>query len=153
MKIDATDEAIIRAFQVDGRQSNREVSRALNISEGTVRQRLRKLLRARAVEFDVVVDHAQVGIQFVAYVRVSVAPRHLSSFLDTCQRLPEIFYLAHVVGRFNVMALIAVRTAVEALEVINTKVEPLRGVEEIEIRQVVRAAKHDFHETVIGKHD
>jgi Lrp/AsnC family transcriptional regulator, regulator for asnA, asnC and gidA len=151
MKIDAVDESIIAAFQEDGRQSNREVARALNVSEGTVRQRLAKLLKAGVVEFDVVVDHRQVEIDFVAYLRISVAPNHLEPFLAACEKLPDIFYLAHVAGRFNVQALICTHTPADALRVINSKIEVLRGVHEIAIRQVVAARKHDFHEMVVVK--
>ena len=151
MKVDAVDEAIIAAFQEDGRQSNREIARRLNVSEGTVRQRLKRLTDAGAVEFDVVVDHAQMGIGFVAFVRAAVSPRHLESFLNVCARLPDVFYVAAVAGRFNVLTLICTPTAEDGLRLINGHVEKLKGVSDIEIRQVVGFKKHDFRETVIAK--
>ncbi|MFM9125403.1 MAG: Lrp/AsnC family transcriptional regulator, partial [Actinomycetota bacterium] len=41
--LDATDEAILRALQEDGRRSYRSVARDVGVSEGTVRARVRKL--------------------------------------------------------------------------------------------------------------
>ena len=52
MKIDSTDTAIIKAFQQDGRQSNREVARKLDVSEGMIRQRLKKMIKSGAIRFD-----------------------------------------------------------------------------------------------------
>ncbi|MFT5501012.1 MAG: Lrp/AsnC family transcriptional regulator for asnA, asnC and gidA, partial [Woeseiaceae bacterium] len=105
MKIDAVDEAIMAAFQEDGRQSNREVARKLEVSEGSIRQRLKKLQDGGAIRFDVVTDYAQMGIDFVALFRASVEPRHLERFLKSAGQLPELCYLAAVAGRFNIIAL------------------------------------------------
>ena len=151
MKLDSIDEAIVAAFQEDGRQSNSEIARRLNVSEGTVRQRLKKLTDTGTVQFDVVVDIGQMGIGFVAFVRAAVAPRHLESFLDACAKLPDVFYVAAVAGRFNVLALLCAPNAEDGLRLINAHLEKQRGLSEIEIRQVVGFKKHDFRETVIAK--
>lgn len=151
MKIDDTDEAIMAAFQVDGRQSNREVARRLAVSEGTVRQRLRKLQDGGAIRFDVVTDPQYLGIDFVAFVRVSVSPKHLETFLDAAGRLSEVWYLAAMVGRYNVQAIICTTTAQAAMEMINAKVETLDGVNEVQIRPVVGHCKQDVHEVVVPK--
>lgn len=151
MKIDAVDEAIIAAFQEDGRQSNREVARKLEVSEGSIRQRLKKLQDGGAVRFDVVTDYAKMGVDFVALIRVSVEPRHLQEFLTSAGQLPELWYLAAVVGRFNIIALIATSSAAVAMHTINSQVEQLDGVNEIEVRPMVGGAKHDFYEIVFPK--
>ncbi|MYE80869.1 MAG: Lrp/AsnC family transcriptional regulator, partial [Gammaproteobacteria bacterium] len=78
MKIDGTDEAIMAVLQRDGRLSNREVARRLEISEGQVRQRLRKLFNGGAIRFDAVTDGRAMGINFVAFVKVSVEPTALA---------------------------------------------------------------------------
>ena len=148
MNVDATDEAIIAAFQEDGRQSNREVARRLDISEGTVRQRLKKMQDAGAIRFDVVSDNAHMGIDFVAFIHASVEPRHLEDFLEAAEAIPDLWYLAAVAGRFNVIALIATPSAAEAMTTIRSKVERLAGVNEIRVRPVVGTVKNDFCEMV-----
>jgi len=151
MKIDQTDEAIIEAFQLDGRQSNREVARTLGVSEGTVRQRLKKLQDAGAIRFDVVSDSTVMGIDFVAFIRVSVQPKHLEDFLETATRISELWYLAAVAGRFNVIAVIATTSASNAMQIINSQVEGLTGVNEIDVRTVADSAKYDFYEIVVPR--
>ncbi len=151
MKIDDVDRAIMAEFQRDGRQSNREVARSLDVSEGTVRQRLNKLQRGGVVRFDVVTDAARMGIGFVAFLRAAVVPRHLEPFLDRCVELPDIWYVAALSGRFNAQALICTDTAATASDLVGEKLAKLEGVHEVEIRQVVRQKKHDFTEIVIPK--
>lgn len=151
MKIDALDERIIDAFQHDGRQSNREVARRLGVSEGTVRQRLRKLQAMGAVHFDVVTSAAAVGIEYIAFVRASVAPRHLEAFLSACERIEHIWYLAAISGRFNAQALICTRDAAEAVDIVNGQMASLAGVHEVQIRQVVGQTKHDYLEMVVPR--
>ena len=148
-RFDDVDEAIITEFQLDGRQSNREVARKLNISEGTVRQRLAKLQEAQAIRFDVVTDPTQSEIGFVAFVRLSVAPNKLEAVLDACALLPDLWYLAAVSGRYNIMALISCATSQVAMDVINGSIRILSGVNEIDIRTVVSSTRHDFHEIVV----
>ena len=142
---------MIAVFQADGRLSNTEVARRLGVSEGTIRQRLRKLQDGGAIRFDVVRDAARMGVEFVAFIRASVAPRHLEPFLKAATQLPDLWYLATVAGRFNVIALVAARSAADAVHTINTRVERLEGVNEIEVRPVAHQIKHDFHEMVIPR--
>lgn len=151
MKIDDVDEAIIAAFREDGRQSNREVARRLDLSEGTIRQRLKKLQGGGAVRFDVVSDAAHMGMNFVAYVRASVAPAHLEEMLNRMTELPEIWYAAAAVGRFNVIAVIVTESASRAMETINTGLESLAGINDIDVRPIAEQIKHDFYEIVIPK--
>jgi DNA-binding Lrp family transcriptional regulator len=43
MKLSKADESILQILEINGRTSNREVARQLNISEGMVRVRLKKM--------------------------------------------------------------------------------------------------------------
>lgn len=151
MKIDGMDEAVMAVLQQDGRLSNREVARRLEISEGQVRQRLRKLLDGGAIRFDAVTDGRAMGINFVAFVKVSVAPKHLEAFLQACAEFEDVWYLAALSGRFNVMALLCTENAIDAMHIVNRRMRPLAGVNEIELRQVVGGVKHDYHEIVVPR--
>lgn len=138
-------------LQEDGRLSNREVARRLDISEGQVRQRLRKLLNGGAILFDAVTDAESMGIRFVAFVKVSVAPKHLEAFLETCTQFEDVWYLAALSGRFNVMALLCMEDATDAMRIVNRRMRPLDGVNEIEVLQIVGGVKHNYHEIVVPR--
>ena len=81
IKTYAIDDGIMAILREDGRLSNREVARRLDVSEGTVRQRLKKLQDAGAIRIGVVTDANRVGLAVSAWVRVAVSPEHTDSAL------------------------------------------------------------------------
>ena len=62
MSFDPLDAAILDLLRQNGRMSNREIGRALDISEGTVRQRLKKLEDRKAMRLGVVIDIEAAGM-------------------------------------------------------------------------------------------
>ena len=76
MKRDAIDQRIIALLNEDARRSNRNIGRALELSEGAVRQRIRKLEDNKVITLGVVTDKRASGLMCSAYVRVKTSPRH-----------------------------------------------------------------------------
>ena len=103
-----------------------------------MRQRLRKLLNGGAVRFDAVTDGRAMGIDFIAFVKVSVVPKHLEAFLRTCAEFEDVWYLAALSGRFNVLAGCARRTRSTRCTSSTAVCGPSTGSTRIEVRQVSR---------------
>jgi DNA-binding Lrp family transcriptional regulator len=149
IKTDAVDDGIMAILREDGRLSNREVARRLDVSEGTVRQRLKKLQDAGAIRIGVVTDANRTGVAVSAWVRIAVAPEHADSALRTFAGLDEALYVAAIAGRFNVMIVLGAANQLELMRVINTKIESSRGVAEVDVRIIAQTVKHDIHEVVV----
>jgi len=149
VKTDAIDDGIMAILREDGRLSNREVARRLDVSEGTVRQRLKKLQDAGAIRIGVVTDANRVGLAVSAWVRVAVSPEHTDSALRTFCGLDEALYVAAIAGRFNIMVVLGAANQFELMRTINTKIESSRGVTEVDVRIIVQTIKHDIHEVVV----
>ncbi len=129
----------------DGRLSNREVARRLDVSEGTVRQRLKKLEDARAIRMGVVVDPGKLGLGLSATVLVAVEPSRLQGALDAFSRLPEVSYAASITGSFNLFVLITTVDIQALRELVNAQIERFTGVHRVEVRPVVATLKHEYH--------
>lgn len=149
VETDDIDERIIALLREDGRRSNREVARRLNLSEGTVRQRLKKLQDAGAIRIGVIADPLQLGFQCVAYVRMSVAPKHFEEALNALAAIDEVTYVGATAGRYDVIAMLIARDLAGLLTLVNESVAPIRGIETIDVRQVVKSLKHDFYQMAI----
>jgi Lrp/AsnC family transcriptional regulator, regulator for asnA, asnC and gidA len=146
---DAVDEGIMAILRDDGRLSNREVARRLEVSEGTVRQRLKKLQDAGAIRIGVVADANRVGFAISAWVRVSVAPEHTDHALRTFSCLDEAPYVAAVSGRYNVLVVLIATNQLELMRVVNAKIETCSGVSRVDVRIIAQTVKYDIHEVVV----
>lgn len=149
VKTDAVDDGIMEILREDGRLSNREVARRLDVSEGTVRQRLKKLQDAGAIRIGVVTDANRVGFAVSAWVRVSVTPEHADHALQTFTNLDEVQYVAAMAGRYNVLVVLAAVNQLELMRVVNAKIESCRGVSEVDVRIIAQTIKHNIHEVVV----
>ncbi len=56
MKIDSVDEAIVDTLQRNGRTSNKEMAQKLEVSEGTIRNRIARLIQNRYLTVKGLVD-------------------------------------------------------------------------------------------------
>jgi Lrp/AsnC family transcriptional regulator for asnA, asnC and gidA len=142
--LDQVDKEIIALLKRDGRMSNREIGRALDVSEGTVRNRLRHLFDAKAVQLAAVIGASASGLSAAAFVRMTVAPakaRQVAIEAATCAEAPFVGLAA---GRYNVIVLVAVRDREELARFIHGKLALLDGVVAVDTRELVRSIKHRF---------
>ena len=149
VETDDIDEAILLILREDGRCSNREVGRRLDLSEGTVRQRLKKLQDAGAIRIGVVADPAQLGLVCNAYVRLSVAPKYYEEALSALAALDEVAYVGATVGRYDVILVVVARNLERLLALVNDKIDGIRGVKAVNVKPIVKSLKHDFYQMAI----
>ncbi len=150
-RTDDLDESILRLLRDDGRLSNREVARRLDVSEGTVRHRLKRLEDARAIRIGAVVDPASLGIGATANVMVAIDPAHLPNALEGFAKLPGVEYVAAITGRFNVLVSIGAADLSGLRAVVSDGLERLEGVRAVEIRPMVRTLKPEWHVVAIPR--
>jgi len=145
LQTDDVDESILQVLRDNGRLSNREVARRLAISEGTVRQRLKKLEDARAIRIGAVVDAAHLGVGATANVKVTIDPVQLPKALEAFSKLPGVAYVGAITGRFNVFVSIAATNLTDLRTVVSEGIERFDGVQAVELRLVMRTPKNEHH--------
>jgi Lrp/AsnC family transcriptional regulator for asnA, asnC and gidA len=150
---DNVDDQIIALLREDGRLSNREVGRRLEISEGMVRQRLKKLEDANAIRIGAVVDPRKLGLGVTATVLVSVEPSRLRGALETFSRLPEVQFASSIMGQFNVFVLLAAQDLDALRTLVNAQIERFTGVHRVDVRLIVGTRKHEYHVINIPRGD
>ena len=151
MRTDEVDEQIMQLLCDDGRLSNREVARRLEISEGTVRQRLKKLEDANAIRMGLVVDPARLGIGFAAQVMLSVEPASLDRTLDVFSKLPDVHYVASITGQFNVLISMTAVNMPALAQMVEAQIQSIKGIHRVEVRPMISTPKHDYHLIAISR--
>jgi Lrp/AsnC family transcriptional regulator for asnA, asnC and gidA len=144
MVLDDIDMAIVKELQKNGRSSNRKVALELGISEGTIRQRLKKLEAAKAMRLGLVIDSEASGQTVAALVRIKAQPRQAQAIARRIAESPTCAFVALTVGRFDMIALVTATTREELVKVIDTEIAVMAGVLQLDVREPVAYAKHRF---------
>lgn len=149
-EMDQIDRDIIALLKRDGRMSNREAARALNISEGTVRNRLRRLMDEKVVQLAAVVGAAASGLAASAFVRMSVEGAKARQIATEAAAFEEVSFVGLTAGRFNVLVLVSVRDRQALVTFVHSKLGLLSGVKTLDTREIVRTFKHRFDRVKIS---
>jgi DNA-binding Lrp family transcriptional regulator len=110
--MDALDSAIVGMLQSDGRQSNRDIAKALGVAPSTTLERMRAL-RARGVLTGVhaTVDLAAIGRPVQGMVTVRLRPQSrqtVQGFRDFVLKLPETLQVFVTTGTEDLLIHVAV---------------------------------------------
>src|SRR5947209_12741654 len=96
---DATDRAILRELQEDGRRSFRAIARSVGVSEGTVRSRVRRIEEAGALRILAFVDPSRLGSSVLALMLIRCEGERLDDLVELVVAMPEVTYASTLLGR------------------------------------------------------
>ena len=114
--LDEVDYAIIDLLREDGRLPYRAVARELDLTEATVRSRVKRLEESGTMRVVAVTDIEAAGYQMLLAIGVQVENRSPSEVAKDLAKVPEIFSVNVVVGTHDVEVLVVA----EDLEALNT---------------------------------
>jgi Lrp/AsnC family transcriptional regulator, regulator for asnA, asnC and gidA len=101
--LDALDQGIIRALQRDGRTTYSAMAKTLGVTEGTVRNRLSRLLADRTIRVVAVADLIRVGMHATAITGLNVQRSRMKAALATLMEMNEVRYIAVTTGTFDII--------------------------------------------------
>jgi Lrp/AsnC family transcriptional regulator for asnA, asnC and gidA len=105
--MDELDRKIIGILQVDGRASNAKIARQLEVSEGTIRRRLKRLIEDEAIQVVALPEPSKLGYNTEAIVGIQVDPGKLEDVANELGRVPETLNVSVTTGAFDVFAWVA----------------------------------------------
>lgn len=144
MKLDSTDTAILDALKDNGRVSNREVARALGLSESLVRQRLKKMEEGKAMRLGLVADMTSLGFRSSMIVRLRTSPSQARAIAACIAQSAYCAFAGVTLGRFDVLAYLIAPTRQDVAAMIERDIASLEGVLEIDVREPIGSAKQRF---------
>lgn len=113
MKIDATNERILRELSRDGRLPNLELAARVGLSPSACLRRVQELERAGVIRgYRAVLDAGKLGIGFVAYVTVGLNAHTKAAqeaFERAVSRAPEVRECHNVTGTVEYLLRIEAR--------------------------------------------
>jgi len=145
VELDELDHGITELLMRDGRQSNREIGRRLDVSEGTVRSHIKRLEDAGLMRIVAQIDPHAAGVAGVsAHVGFEVqgpSSRRLATWLVG---RPEAAKVALTVGAHQVFAVVAANSHSDLVELI-TEYRAQKGVRRVHVMENIENLHHVYH--------
>ncbi len=98
-KLDSLDEQILMRLQDDARRSYREIATDLQISVGTVHNRIKRLMKAKVlVGFQPVLNSKMLGYELCFFILITIKGGHSSEVLDLIKNNANVRAVYHTTG-------------------------------------------------------
>jgi DNA-binding Lrp family transcriptional regulator len=145
VELDAVDIAILQELQIDGRLSNVELARRINLSPPATHTRLKRLEEQDYIRrFVALLDQEKVGFDMTCFISVSLQlhqVEELEGFRAIINDIPEVLECFHVTGEFDYLLKVIIRNRQDLQYFVVNKLTPIPGVARIHTSLVLTEVK------------
>ncbi len=96
---------ILSILEDNGRATNREIAEAVGVSEGTVRNRIERLMRDDVLRIVGVTNPARLGLNTAAVISISAELSRITSIAERIAEAPGVVYVGYSTGNADIIAL------------------------------------------------
>ena len=145
ISLDELDHKIIERLGHDARVSNREIGREFDLTEGTIRSRLKRLLDNRVIRVAAVTNANRLRNPILAYLWVEAdTAADIEKVAESLAQLPEIGFVATTLGRADVLAMTRVENGNELTDFLHQTIDKIPGVRRVRYSLGQNFIKHDY---------
>lgn len=143
-EIDETDIEIVKKLEEDGRASFREIAEDLDVSEGTVYNRVKRMQKNGIIKgFSVRSDSFKLGKDLEAVIGLRVDGEYLVEVEEELSKKDPVRCVYDVTGEYDVILIARFETRAELNEFIKNTIAS-EYVERSATHVVLNAVKEDF---------
>ena len=126
--MDKLNKKLIQELQGDGRKSYTKLAEILGVTEGTVRKRVKTMNKEGIINIRAVLNPNKVGYKLVCMMALQVNIADLHKVAETLAEKPNVYYLAFVTGRYDMLALVLARTPEELSNFIKEHISTMPSI-------------------------
>lgn len=145
--MDKLDRKTLKILQNNGRKSNADLARELNVAPSTMLERTRRLEERGVIKgYSAEVSPEALGLGVQAYISVSLQHHDVDAikkFELDIQEVENVRACYHVTGRFDYMLYVAANDLNHLGELIKTKIASITGIGKAETFLVLSEIKPD----------
>ena len=145
VNLDSLDKRIIGILSVDGRRAYRDIARELDVSEGTIRQRVSRLTESGLIRITAVGNLFTLGFDVVALFHIKTTPSSIDSYARAIAEYPFVRFVTTSLGGADIIAQ-SLHTSMESLHdfVRNELPARLPEIKSVEIFPQVQTLKSSW---------
>lgn len=143
--LDDVDKAALRLLQMDGRLSNVDLARSLNLSPPATYARLRRLEKDGYIrQYAAIVDREKAGYDLLCFIQVSLQMHQIEQvegFRQWTRQLPEVLECHHITGEYDYLLKVVLRNRKDLERFVVDRLTPIPGVARIHTSLVLTEVK------------
>ncbi|MBI5289780.1 MAG: Lrp/AsnC family transcriptional regulator [Chloroflexi bacterium] len=104
-KPDGVDQHILSILEQNGRATNREIAESVGVSEGTVRNRIERLIKDDVLRIVGVTNPARLGLNTAAVISISGELSRITDIAESIAEAQGVVYVGYTTGNADIIAL------------------------------------------------
>ena len=133
--MDALDAELLARLQADGRMTNVELGRQLNLSPPAIHARLRRLEEEGYIRgYTAVLDRERLGFDMLCFVHITLQQHStdlVERFRAAVREIPEVLECHHITGEYDYLLKAVVYNRKDLERLVVERITPIPGVARI----------------------
>ena len=142
--MDELDRKIIQILQANGRASTARIARDVDVSEGTVRRRLKTLVQEGSIKIIALPDPEVLGYDTEALVGIQVDPDKIDEVAVLLVELKESSWVSVTTGSFDIFCWVTLPSSEELGNFLKAVVGTIPGVRRTETFVSLSVRKRNY---------
>ncbi len=130
--LDDIDKTILKQLQADGRVSNAELARRINLSPPATHARIRQLEKRGYInQYAALLDRERSGYDMLCFVHMSLQvhqQENIDRVRTAINQMPEVLECYHVTGEFDYLLKVVIRNRKDLERFLMDRLTPISGV-------------------------
>ncbi len=143
--MDDLDRTILELLQSDGRKPFTEIANQLNVSEGTVRNRVTRMIDEKMLQIVGVADPVKMGYQVSALIGVSISGGNIEQVAEATAVFEEVSDVVMVSGEFDLMVSVYCDDGEHLSDFLSQKLRLIEGIAHTQTFVILRNFKTTNH--------
>lgn len=142
--LDDTDLRILEALQHDPLAARREIAEALGIAEGTVRNRISRMVSEGVLSFAALVNPGKLGYAIDAWIGLSVDIHRVDAIAEQLVGFPEVRYAGIAAGPYDIFIQVVVPSLDHLHRFLVDKVGSIEGIRSTQTLIVLKLLRRGY---------
>lgn len=142
---DDLNQSIIKLLQEDGRMPYKDVARALDVSEGTIRNRVQSMKQSGLLKIVALADPMVVRYKADAMIGIKIAsPATPRQVAERLAEFSEVVYVIWVSGRYDLLIEVVCETSESFQDFLEAQCFESNDIDQIEVMSGIEMFKNQF---------
>ena len=145
MVLDDLDKSMLRSLQADGRLSNVDLARRINLSPPATHTRLKRLEKDGYIrQYTALVDREKAGYDLLCFIHIGLQMHQVAQvekFREATRKMPEVLECHHITGEYDYLLKVVLHNRKDLERFVVDKITPIPGVARIHTSLVLVEVK------------